>query len=809
MDSQHRAQDLAATILAAAAPAQIASACSAVDAFLRRHASDQRRAFFSVALPALLCRLFGFDDVPPLSSSATASAAASSARPASTAWIDQATADPALAVRLFDLLAPEGILISSITAVDRHALVRYVFPVERLPEWIRVILQSFDHPVSVLSDLCPLLSGRIKEDPMQGSVYQIQLNAFEYYMFWFAYYPVCRGNSESTDSNVVRKSRKFKLENWASSLPVLSGATRTPGQKPECNLYLQLLYAYLRAFVPKNRLASYQPYRSSLLHYSLSYDETELLQAEFLVYTFVHFWMVDNDFSPLPVNLCCSFGLSFPYRAVLGETPPTPGLGDVLKLLVKYLNCNSTISDRKEKNMMYDESPGPKISRDVVIANNVMQYCENSVGSWNAVIQRPLYRFILRSFLFCPLGTSIKNASQAFYLWMSYLEPWKTSPEDFSEFDPAELKKRENGRKENIEKSDRGREGKQLDLHYSPAWENYVLSNYLFYSSLVVHFLGFAHKFLHTNIESVIQMVLKVIITLTASKQLLDLLRKADIAYHSKPARATRPSVYSSDDVYKYVPSIAEQLLDWEDGLCESEADGSFLHDNWNRDLKLFSDGEDGAHNLLQLFVLRAEHEVQISARDMSTNIQALDAIRSQMNILFGGPMRNLESPTTSQADNLNHGRGEIFTPKHPGIGKRTWADVTYKGDWMRRPISDTEVAWLARLLIRFSDWSNESIGLDHVDESDSTGPAIVELTGNEVRTLEGPKEVFNVVLALVGSWLSLFGNAIVRFMKAHQMRINLRLLASKKFVMLLLLYVIFYLLKRVFSAALDILTPA
>ncbi|RWW06828.1 hypothetical protein GW17_00029816 [Ensete ventricosum] len=752
MDSQNRAQDLATTVLAAAALPEIAAACSAVESFLRRHASDQSRAFFSVALPALICRIFGFDDVPPPSSSASSTAPG---RPASTAWIDQAASDPALAGRLLALLAPDGILISSISAVDRHALVRYVFPIERLPEWIRFALQS-DRPISVLSDLCPLLKSRVKEDAVQGSPYQMHLNAFEYFMFWFAYYPVCRGNSESSDANVVRKSRKFRLQKWTSSLPVLCSSSRRYGQKPECNLYLQLLYAYLHAFVPKNRL-SYQPYRSSLLHYSLSYDDTAFQQAEFLVYTFVHFWMIDNDFSPLPVNVCRSFGWSFPYKAVLGEAPPTAGLGDVLKVLVKYLNSDSTVSGTESRHMVYGESPRSKGSLDVVSSRNVMLYCENSVGSWNAVIQRPLYRFILRSFLFCPIGASIKNASQVFYLWMSYLEPWNTSPEDFSKFDPAKMKK-EVGGNENINESSKGKQGRHIDLQYSPAWESYVLSNYLFYSSLVMHFLGFAHKFLHTNVESVIQMILKVLNVLTSSNELLDLIRKVDVVFHSKPARPA----YSSNDAYKYIPSICEQL---------------------------------------QLLVLRAEHEIQMSSGDVSSTIQTLDAIRIQMNIFFGGPLKKPHT-STSQADDPHHGRGEIFTPKHPGIGQRTWADVRYKGDWMRRPISDTEVAWLARLLIRFSHWLNESFGLDHVDDSDSAGPTIVEFGRTEVCNVEGPKEALNMVLALLGSWLSLFGNAVVRFMRAHRIKINLRVFASKKFVMLLLLYAVFCTAKKVLSAA-------
>jgi hypothetical protein len=45
------------------------------------------------------------------------------------------------------------------------------------------------------------------------------------------------------------------------------------------------------------------------------------------------------------------------------------------------------------------------------------------------------------------------------------------------------------------------------------------------------------------------------------------------------------------------------ELQDWEDGLCESNADGSYLHENWNKDLKLFSDGEDGGQQLLQVNV--------------------------------------------------------------------------------------------------------------------------------------------------------------------------------------------------------------
>lgn len=355
------------------------------------------------------------------------------------------------------------------------------------------------------------------EDPIQGT-FQIQLNVFEYYMFWFAYYPVCRGSFEGSDQVVVRKNRRFRLESWTSSLPVLTSAARGLGQNTECSLYRRLLYAYLHAFVPNYGLNAYQPYRSSLLHYPSGYDGSVLLQAEFLVYTFVHFWLVDNDFSPLPVNVCGSSGVSFPYRTVLGDNPPTAGLGEVVNLLLKYLN--SSLVDNKEGPAAVESGGCPRwqpISGSV----NVLKTrpaashfsCGGSVASWNSVIQRPLYRFILRSFLFCPIGTSIKNASQVFSVWISYLEPWKTSSEDFAKFDLRECQFSNGWRSENSQshvKSDASKSVSRFEGSYTPSLESYVVFNYLFYSSLVVHFLGFAHKFLHANTEMMIRMVLQV-----------------------------------------------------------------------------------------------------------------------------------------------------------------------------------------------------------------------------------------------------------------------------------------------------------
>lgn len=345
----------------------------------------------------------------------------------------------------------------------------------------------------------------MKQDSVKGSAYQIQLNVFGYYFFWFAYYPICKGNNENSDHASVKRARRFRLENWTSSIPGFSNAKRGVEQKPECNLYLRLLYAYLRAFVPTYDLNAHQPYRSSLLHYPSGYDGTVMMRAEFLVNTLVHFLLVDNDFSPLPVNVCNSFGVSFPLRSVLGETPPTPGLGEVVKLFARYMNCSTVATLEDHESTEYCASPRWRTSGslDTMKSKDVTSKFPSvlTLGYWNQWIQRPLYRFLLRSFLFCPVATSIKNASQVFHVWISYMEPWTINWQEFSELDAITNGSVPNERKENSLSGGGG---------YTPCWEDYVLSNYLYYSSLVMHFFGFAHRFLHSDVEIIVQMVLKV-----------------------------------------------------------------------------------------------------------------------------------------------------------------------------------------------------------------------------------------------------------------------------------------------------------
>ncbi|KAF6172779.1 hypothetical protein GIB67_042818 [Kingdonia uniflora] len=794
MDSQIKAQDLATTILSSSTPPTILSSCSAIETFLTKHTTDQNRSFFSITFPALICKVFGFDD-------------SSRSGGLGRGWIDQIQGlgfndGELLSGRVFNLLSPNGVLFNSIFSVDRYELVKYLFPVERLPEWMRFMFQN-ERDCRVLPELCPLFKGRVKEDSSKSGCYQVQLNVLEYYMFWFAYYPVCKGNNESLDTGVIRsKSRRFRFHNWT----VLGSGSgqRDPGKKIECGLYMRLLYAYLRNFVPKyGSEVAHQPYRSSLLHYSPGYDGSGsvLVQMDFVVYTFVHFWLVDNDFSPLFVNVCRSFGVVFPFRAVLGETPSTPGLGEVVMLFVKYLNSGLVGINRGSEGAQHGENPRWRGSGFTELSVSGM----GSLTYWNSLIQRPLYRFILRTFLFCPMGTSIKNAYQIFGIWISYMEPWKMSLQDFSELDALIHRPNENSR---IQKTqcpsgrDAPKDSCESAYGYTSSWEGYVLSNYLYYSSLVMHFLGFAHKFLHTDVETIIQMVWKALDLLTSSKELMDLMKKVDTAFHLK-ASVSSSAIFDSS--YKFVPSIREQLQDWEDGLCESDADGSFLHENWNQDLRLLSDGEDSGHELLQLLILRAESEIQaVAGNNLARNLQTLESLKSKMCILFGNRIGRSTS-ITPEAKQCRRTSDEIFTPRSARNHRLT--EVKYKGDIMKRPISDGEIAWLTRLLVRLSDWLNDIIGLNQIPDNNQKPHSwsYVELCNADANKEGGPKEAMKMVLCSVGSWIMLMGLAVVKFMKEHELRVNLRVLASKKVMVLLILSAVFFsVLKKVFRHCLG-----
>lgn len=128
---------------------------------------------------------------------------------------------------------------------------------------------------------------------------------------------------------------------------------------------------------------AHQPYRSSLLQYGTGYDGSVMARAEFLVNLSVHYWIVENDFSPFPVVTAKSFGVALPFCSVVEEIPPTCGLEEVVKLLVKYLNFSWVTSGVGSENYIdYGESPQWKTSTSRS-SFHVADLSLRPVTSWN------------------------------------------------------------------------------------------------------------------------------------------------------------------------------------------------------------------------------------------------------------------------------------------------------------------------------------------------------------------------------------------------------------------------------------------
>ncbi|KAJ0547357.1 hypothetical protein HanIR_Chr08g0371321 [Helianthus annuus] len=215
-DAQSQSADLAATIAAASTPEQISAVCAAVELFLNKHSPDQSRWFFSITFPTLICRLFGFDEVQTLAVTGTVSVMVGL-----TFWR-----------RLM--------MRSSVVDVDRLSVVKYVFPIERLPEWIRLTLQN-GRNCGVLSQLCPLLKGRL----IEGVSCQVQLNIIEYYLFWFAYYPVSKGSCENRTVVSSRVSKRSRLESWASkSVSVLGNVRKLRGNERKTGTVVVCIFSF-------------------------------------------------------------------------------------------------------------------------------------------------------------------------------------------------------------------------------------------------------------------------------------------------------------------------------------------------------------------------------------------------------------------------------------------------------------------------------------------------------------------------------------------------------------------------------------
>jgi hypothetical protein len=219
----------------------------------------------------------------------------------------------------------------------------------------------------------------------------------------------------------------------------------------------------------------------------------------------------------------------------------------------------------------------------------------------------------------------------------------------------------------------------------------------------------------------------------------------------------------------------------------------------------------------LQILVLQAEMEIQYAPVERQKEItKALERVKQA-----GGKIFDLHAPNAAAAAAaLFQPQPEMSKPRIEAgtrpLGWHTCFDVRYRGDWMRRPIESTEIAWLARVLVKLSDSINARLGLDGVviePCSDERGEMIlnegqpnsgdVTLPTPEVKDLNVPKLVKTSAYSFAEESRDLLRRCwvlLISCLRRHGYRVNLRFLARKPLLAMLLLLVLCRMIKKMMT---------
>ncbi|KAH6558765.1 hypothetical protein KP509_1Z046500 [Ceratopteris richardii] len=454
----------------------IIDVCRIAESLLQSlHSPAQARNFFATFLPPLLQKIFGFQQQENVGSSPLTSSTSkpvSQVEPASSSfsqgWLSviSSSHDAAAAKSLVSLLSPEGLLLTSLLRLDKQSSsLRFLFPTERLPDWVQYALikcapSSLHSPSRIqFSRISKLFMDRIK--PIPGGPSQVQLDTFEYFFFWFAFYAVCKhdrggGDSskeqqckEASDSKVQKKSfpnwvsglhnHRHSLTNWS----IIHHASHQKNTNvPPLDPYLQLLQLYLTHYVPvSSSIRDYPSFARS------EYDKASLgagaclpYRTEFLLQTLTEFWLPNTDFSNAE-----------------DFVPPNLQLTNALRMLVNHINTLN-----------------PAFSGG------------GTSFTWSHIMQKPLYVFIRRAFKTWTSVTPVEKASRVVDVWLDFLQPWALNETMTT----------------NSEVTASGEK-------FTENWHNFVSHNYVFYTNLTIYFLEFALKHVQRNVEAVLQMTSK------------------------------------------------------------------------------------------------------------------------------------------------------------------------------------------------------------------------------------------------------------------------------------------------------------
>eukprot|EP00250_Pteridium_aquilinum_P033568 c5856_g1_i2 orf=56-2293(+) len=729
-------------LLSSSSAEHITDVCRTAEVVLQGlHSPAQARNFFSFFFPTLLQKVFGFQQQ-------ASSPSPSASSYCSKGWLSSVSSphNTVAAKALISLLSPSGMLFTSLLKLDKQSSsLRFVFPTERLPDWVQPSLKG----VSSSSQVPKLFTDRIK--PNSSGASYVQLDIFEYFFFWFAYYAICKSDSSGSlpkeqpnKENSALKSQKKSFPNWvaglhhhrpsfpnwAANLHHLSHQQNS-NISPNVGPYLQLLQLYLAFFIPAFASSRASPSlgRRDYDRLCTSVATSVLSHTDFLVQTLTEFWLVHEGSNDAAAYV-----------------PPSLQLTESVRIFVNHMNKLSSSS-----------------------------YGWITSVTYLQILQRPLYRFFLRAFRTWAAGIPVEKAFGVVDVWLDFLQPWVLES--------------------NMDLSSGASAGSPCV--YSERWQSFVSGNYLFYTNLTVYFLEFALKYMHYNLEAMLQMTSKILNVLAGSTDLLDHLRKLNILFNKKDAEL----IQKSSGV---IAAIWDQLQRLED-----------VDKNWQKEtshtssciqLRLFSKEGNGGEAILELLILQAEGEIQMVSQ---TALKALEAIKKAGGIIFNITLP-VTSPGVTPPPEVRHNTHSLHASR--SLPQHTWMDVKYKGDWMRRPIESTEFAWLVRRLVQLSAIINTKLDLylnsevpQLEDPNDTVDQACNRETQNHLSVPHtvldlNPTKVLDLMLWCVWSTLSILLNCI----RGRGWRVNLRFLAKKPVALAILLLAV-HLFRKLFIQVLSL----
>jgi hypothetical protein len=212
-----------------------------------------------------------------------------------------------------------------------------------------------------------------------------------------------------------------------------------------------------------------------------------------LLHTLLAFWLCDDDPAPLsaaehrftqPTALPL-YGGPAPYS----YPPSGEDLLDSLQILVTHVDANPQLA------ALEGDAPHPRALsgsfRTTVPGGTQPTYNSPPLPPASAVLQRPLYRLILRALLGWPIQNGgLSKISKVVDIWAGHLQPWGAQQQQ-------QPPPRQGGFNLHRSPSGAGSAGQQSQSPppaYGDKWRGYLLANYAFYNPLVVHLLEWAFR---------------------------------------------------------------------------------------------------------------------------------------------------------------------------------------------------------------------------------------------------------------------------------------------------------------------------